>query len=410
MLLTADDFLAHFRLQNISYEEFCERLSVLDISDKSGQFAVRSGIDDFVKKVSKKDDRKSRLDHYKRVMYRLLVTDAQSVLLWWYDKYLSIRNPISHYFSVPASLPSSGIYDGRHKSAYGRICKNINFSEFYSTKKLYENDSEYCLGLMKAAFEDFKIRNSMVCPAFFDHVCSTTDNYDQFWADFMMGANKPTVFNPVVYRSIVDTLLSGDVLFAPVMGWNAYQLAFYETRFSKFVSTDVIPSVIENGNRLHTLYAENEKFSLVQSNKSIDLYLCPSEDLKNTNFLHKYEGCVDGILFSPPYFDLELYQGEDQSAVRYKNYSEWLTRYWEETILLCTQSMKAGARMAYVISNYTNAAKEVVHISEDTSAVASRHLRLIDRKKLKWSAIGGSRQAKKTRNGNYEDIWVYEKA
>jgi len=54
--------------------------------------------------------------------------------------------------------------------------------------------------------------------------------------------------------------------------------------------------------------------------------------------------------------------------------------------------------------------KEVVCISEDTSDIAARHLRLVDRKRLKWSAIGGSRQAKKTRNGNYEDIWVYEKA
>jgi len=410
MLLTSNDFLAHFRLQNISYEEFCERLSVLDISDRSGQFAVRSGIDDFVEKVSKKDDRKSRLDHYKRVMYRLLVTDAQSVLLWWYDKYLSIRNPILHYFSVPSSVPNGDIYDGRHKSAYGRICKNINFSEFYNTKKLYENDSEYCLGLMKAAFEEYKIRNSMVCPAFFDHVCSTADNYDQFWADFMMGANKPSVFNPVVYRSIVDTILSGEILFAPVMGWNAYQLAFYNTNFAKFVSTDVISSVIENGNKLHSLYTETDNHLLLPSNKNVDLYLCPSEDLKHTDFLDKYEGAVDGILFSPPYFDLELYQGEQQSSVLYKSYTEWLTKYWEETIMLCSRSMRRGARLAYVVSNYTNAAKEVVRISEDTSEIAARHLRLVDRKRLKWSAIGGSRQAKKTRNGNYEDIWVYEKA
>jgi hypothetical protein len=125
--------------------------------------------------------------------------------------------------------------------------------------------------------------------------------------------------------------------------------------------------------------------------------------------MQKYEGCVDGILFSPPYFDLELYQGEDQSAVRYKNYNEWLTQYWEQTILLCAQSMRAGARMAYVISNYTNAAKQIVNISEETSLISSRHLKLVDKKSLKWSAMGGSRQAKKTRNGNYEDIWVYEK-
>jgi hypothetical protein len=29
--------------------------------------------------------------------------------------------------------------------------------------------------------------------------------------------------------------------------------------------------------------------------------------------------------------------------------------------------------------------------------------------KVQWSAIAGSRQAKKTRDGNFEDLWLFEK-
>jgi len=403
------DFLSLFRLQKISYDEFCSKISILDIMDTSGNFAVRSSLDDFIHKVSKTDDRKNRLDEFKQKLYRILVTDAEQALEYWYSKYCSVSEPLDHYFQIPSILPvTDGNFDGRINAGYGRICKNINMIEFYSTKKLYENDSEYCLGLIKAAFEDFKIRNSIACPAFFDRLCND-GGYGTFWTNFMIGANKPSVFNPSVYLSMLDSLFHGETLFAPVSGWNAYQFAFYSSKFRHFVTTDVIPSVVENGRWLQTEYERYQRSRLIQDNKTSHHYLCPSQRLNDTDFLDLYRGKVDAVLFSPPYFDLEIYSSGEQSIVDHADYSDWLVSYWERTIETCVDSMKRGSRLGFVISNYTNKQKQKTTISEDMAAIVKRHLNPIACHRVQWSAIAVSRQAKKTRGGNYENLWLYEK-
>ena len=115
------------------------------------------------------------------------------------------------------------------------------------------------------------------------------------------------------------------------------------------------------------------------------------------------------MLFSPPYFDLEIYDSENQSLTNFPNYRDWLIGYWEETVKLCKTVMKPGARFGFVISNYRNSDKVMTTISQDMRDVVQRHLTLVDHYRVQWSAMGGSRQAKKTRGGNFEDLWLFEK-
>ena len=72
--------------------------------------------------------------------------------------------------------------------------------------------------------------------------------------------------------------------------------------------------------------------------------------------------------------------------------------------------MRRKARLGFVISNYVNKDKIMTSISEDMMRIASSHLDVIGRYRVKWSAISGSRQSMKTRNGNYEDLWLLEKS
>ena len=138
----------------------------------------------------------------------------------------------THIIKHTMSDLDDDIFAGRTNSKYGKICKNINFVNFYNTKKLYTNDSEYTFGLMRVMFEDFKLRNSLVGPAFFDHICKYNGDASQFWLDFMIGANRASIFNPATYNGILNSVFSGKTLFAPVMGWNAYQLGFYGSNFT----------------------------------------------------------------------------------------------------------------------------------------------------------------------------------
>jgi hypothetical protein len=412
LIFTEQEFIQQFNLPTITFADFCNKISVLNVMDRSGSFVVKSDLDSFVNRVSKKDDRKQRLNLYKQNLYKILVTDAKATLSAWFNRYGKLNDPVTHYFKIPdANILSNDTFAGRTNSKYGKICKNINFVNFYNTKKLYTNDSEYTFGLMKVMFEDFKIRNSLVGPAFFDHICKYDNDASQFWFDFMIGCNRASIFNPATYKGILDEVFTGETLFAPVMGWNAYQIAFYNSKFKNFIATDVIPDVVENGKLLHdewTTYSNNSLF--VMPEKTIDLYLCPSEKLdERHNFISKYKESVDAVLLSPPYFDLEIYPSDDQSFESFPNYQSWLKGYWEETVKLVVEVMKPGARFGFVISNYVNREKVMTTISEDMRDVVLKYLPLYKQYRVQWSAISGSRQAKKTRNGNFEDLWVFEK-
>jgi hypothetical protein len=412
LIFTEQDFLNQFNLPTVTFQEFCDKICVLDVMDRSGSFVVRSDLDTFIDRVSKKDDRKQRLAQYKQNLYKILVTDAKSTLSSWFNRYGELKDPVDFYFNIPnANILNNDIFAGRTNSKYGKICKNINFVNFYNTKKLYTNDSEYTFGLMKVMFEEFKVRNSLVGPAFFDHICKYTGDASQFWLDFMIGANRASIFNPATYKGILEEVFKGETLFAPVMGWNAYQIAFYNSNFKNFIATDVIPDVFTNGRLLHNEWNQYSDKSLFElGTKNVDLYLCPSEELdKRHGFISKYKEQVDAILLSPPYFDLEIYPSDDQSFTNFPDYNSWLKGYWEETVKLCVEVMKPDAKFGFVISNYTNRNKQEVLISEDMRDVVLKYLKLDKHYRVQWSAISGTRQAKKTRAGNFEDLWVFTK-
>lgn len=418
MITTFDKLLDEIKLQTVSFDDFCKQISILDISDKSGTFKVRSDIHEFIKRVAIKDTdtRTDRLTLYLEKLYQMLVIDAEKSLYQWYERYVALPNEVAFYLDLPEGNCLTGdTFMGMTNSKYGRLSKNLNFEDFYNTKKLYTNDSEYVLGLLKAMYERFHIRNSLAGPAFFDHICKIEDNYNQIWTDFMMGANKASVFNPYTYKSILDTVFEGDTLFAPVMGWNSYQQAFYSSKFTHFVATDVIPSVVDNGKWLQTQFDNkpstpfSELFDIENTEKTTDLYLCPSEHLDTKhNFSEKYKNKVDAVLFSPPYFDLEIYPSADQSFDCYPNYNDWLENYWAETVKLCKSVMKPTAKFGFVISNFRTKDKTERNISQDMHDVVSRYLKFDKHYKVRWSAMSGSRQAKKQRDGNFEDLWVFK--
>lgn len=412
LIFTEQDFLSLFNLPKPTFEDFCANVQILDISDKSGTFKVRQDLDSFISRVAKKDNRGSRLDLYKQKLYQILVTDADNTLKAWFKSQGALPEDLKFYFNIPnENILSDDVFAGRTNAKYGKICKNINFLNYYNTKKWYAQDSEYVFGLLKVMMEEFKLRNSLAGPAFFDQICKYDGDPGDFWRAFMVGANRPSTFNPATYKGILDSLYEGETLFAPVMGWNAYQLGFYSSKFKKFIATDVIPDVVDNGHLLHQEFLNYKDTSLFEvDDKEVDLYLCPSEQLDaRFNFIEKYKNQIDAVLLSPPYFDLEIYDSEDQSFTNFPNYQDWLVGYWEETVKLCKAVMKPGAKFGFVISNYRNANKEVTTISQDMRDVVQKHLTQIGHYRVQWSAMGGSRQAKKTRGGNFEDLWLFTK-
>ena len=217
----------------------------------------------------------------------------------------------------------------------------------------------------------------------------------------MFGANTASIFNPHTYYSILTQHFSGEILFAPVMGWNAYHIGFHNSGFKHLLTTDVIPSVVSNTKKLNDLYERN---TIIPHEKTVDAYCCPSEKLYSHLPTH-YTTSVDAVLFSPPYYNLEIYNSSEQSFFNYSDYSDWLESYWFETLRLCHYLMKSKARIGFVISNY----RDNEWFCDDMSEVASRVFQEEEISYIEWSSIKRSREAKKTRDGNYERLYLFSK-
>ena len=132
--------------------------------------------------------------------------------------------------------------------------------------------------------------------------------------------------------------------------------------------------------------------------------MLPSEKLYSHLPTH-YTTSVDAVLFSPPYYNLEIYNSSEQSFFNYSDYSDWLESYWFETLRLCHYLMKPKARIGFVISNY----RDNEWFCDDMSEVASRVFQEEEISYIEWSSIKRSREAKKTRDGNYERLYLFSK-
>ena len=153
------------------------------------------------------------------------------------------------------------------------------------------------------------------------------------------------------------------------MGWSSYAKGFVESPdVVEYVGTDVIPDVCKKTKQL-----------LKNFEIKSDIYCKPSEDLyKSKVFLKKYKAHFDVVFFSPPYYRLELYQSDNQSTTRYKDYQDWLTKYWESTIKLCHHVLENDGKMCYILSDYgSKNSSQKFDLVEDMNNIAKKYFQFV---------------------------------
>lgn len=419
--ITEQEFIASFKFRkNVTYKQFAKELSFLRSSATS--FSDTISAYDYLTK-NKAHDRLERLPIFTKNLYKMLVLEPEEFLGTWFRHFGTMTEDLSYYFQMPNNLIYSGgdsAFQGNANAKYGRICRQLNFEALYKTKKtnnvkvIYQNYA--VIDMLHAMFEKFVLGCEVPTPIIFDKVCSLSDpkdGYFKFWKFLMTFFPKPSILNPYTYREILNTLFEGETVFAPCMSWNSPQLAFYSTNFNHFISTDVITSVIENGKTLHLDWEKwnSSRGILFPENKTIDLYCCPSEQLQARHgFIDKYRNKVDAVLFCPPYFDLEVYSSPEQSIDSFPSYEDWLRGYWEETVKTAEAVMKTGARFGFIVSNYKDINQSWIHVSDDMGKVCKKYFQLVKKYKIMWSSFENkSKEGKKHDDGNFEDLWLFEK-
>ena len=159
---------------------------------------------------------------------------------------------------------------------------------------------------------------------------------------------RSSIMNPTIPFSVSTHMTKPFNVFTPTLGWSSYLYGMMSNPLLKhYVGVDVLKNVCQT---TKSIASENK----IKSN----IYCHPSEDLlKSKSFLKTYDDYFDFVFFSPPYYQLEMYEGEQQSTTRYKSYEEWLDGYWRQTMKLCHHVLKDDHRMYYIISGYKNKSK-----------------------------------------------------
>ena len=159
-------------------------------------------------------------------------------------------------------------------------------------------------------------------------------------------------------------------VFSPTLGWTSYAYGFLECPMvTEYVATDVIENVCR---KTREFCQQNYSY------KKTQIYCEPSENLyENRAFMKKYSTHFDIVFFSPPYYELELYPGKDQSTAMYTSYEEWLANYWAITVELCWHVLKKGGRMCYILSSYgcsgsAKCANSEIDILKDMNAIVAQ--------------------------------------
>ena len=415
LIVSFDDFLDSLELEpKIDFDTYSNQLGVLYTNyarlnmDAVTKPASRYNVRNFILKYGKADFRYYVTEQFIESCYDMFVKNREDTLYDWYSHYIEIDSLKSGINFSVVPCKSKNYFDGTLNSDTSRILRNINYKTLYSTKRLHKNDFQDCQSILKCLFKWHLLRNSFVGPASFNFFLDK--NMTSIWSSVMSTISKPSIFNPNTYASILNTVFEGKNLFAPTMGWNSYQLAYYQTNFEQFVATDVISDVVENGVELHNFYESMKNPFLDYGNKDVVLYDCPSEKLQsNFNFCDEYKNNFDAVLFGPPCFKFEIYTGDQQSVTNYETYTDWLRNYWKPTLEICADVMKPGAKLGFVVRDYSDYFGYNYMLSLDMTKLAEEVFGKTKSYKIKLSQMKTKRSPKKLALGNYETLCVYEK-
>lgn len=351
-------------------------------------------LSDFCKELKDGDYRKDKFPEYARMLYDFYIRDFELLVKKWYEETISVDkkrvgDPLR--FKV-ATIPENEIIegfsiDGKQGSHTGRVLKNIFFEDiFINTKKINSYDKATMLTIF---------RDMLKCEANITIVVLESSirfyknrDYDMYFALLRGVSTKASIFPPYVYATLLNSVFPrGKKVFSPVLSWGSPVLGFANSQYEELVGVDVIPHVVDKCRELHS-ESETQRNPFFDDPKTATFYCCPSEKLdERHDFSNRYKEYFDLVYSSPPYYDLELYVGGEQSWEQYKTYDEWLEKYWQRTVETCYNVLKVGGIFSFAIVPEYKRGKDTIQISNDLATIAAKYFRKEKLINIQWSGF-----------------------
>jgi len=276
---------------------------------------------------------------------------------------MSLRVKSTHY-AIDNVLPpmKNKEMNNNEQPLYKNFIRNIHMLDILqNTKSGIENIPTY-MDVLKDLYLRNIIDYKILTPSSLFYM-----NEGRLGSVFSSYYFRASIMNPYLVYSLNKSVLKGTRIFTPTLGWSSYCYGFLECpEVVEYVGTDVIPNVCTTTARFAKDHSPKKK---------IEIYCKPSEQLfKTKSFLKKYENHFDVVFFSPPYFKLEIYDGEKQSTSLYANYEDWLQKYWDATIQLCKHVLQPGGRLCYIVSGYgSDTSSDNYDLVEDMNKITKKY-------------------------------------
>lgn len=229
-------------------------------------------------------------------------------------------------------------------------------------------------------------------------------NYNNFFYLFQQYQPKASILNPFTVYWLLQNVFKGKTLFTPVLSWSSYLTAFFHSDYNYYVGVDVIPRVCERAQSLVGYYRTLKPNNI---NKEVEIYCQPSESLLHSpDFLERFDQFFDTVLWCPPYFNMEIYEGEEQSINLYPDYQQWLNKYYKATVQLCYRVTPKGALIGIIMNDYYLLDGSFYPLIKDFHAVTDQYFTLVNVIEL----INRTSPLRVNKKNRTEKLFIYIKA
>ena len=361
MYITLQEWLNIFKSPKINFQNFKKSVK------------VRKNNGDILKLSSYKT---LPIPFYKKI-YSIMVLDKEKYLINFYNKSLKIIEN-----NYPICLKNNKFIQ------YKNIIRNLYYKEILQETNTIQPNTRNYLDVIIDLFKNNIIDYKLLTPSVMKYI--QNNSIGPMLSGLFFRAS---IMNPIIPYSLSTHMNYKFKVLTPTLGWSSYLTGMLQNKnMIEYVGIDVIPKVCDTTRQL-----------ALQNNLKNEIFCVPSEDLyTNKSFMTKYTNYFDFIFFSPPYYELELYKGEEQSTNRYENYEEWLEKYWRTTIKLCKKCIKKDRLLIYILSGY-KLKNNYINLEEDMNNITKEEgFLFIDGINMVGSNVNFTKH-----RGSNEIIWIF---
>ena len=194
---------------------------------------------------------------------------------------------------------------------------------------------------------------------------------------FRLGLGQPAVNFPALTAKLLYEYytehIDGDVIvYDPSSGWGGRILgAMCTNRKLHYIGTDPNPDNVGRYESVAEFYnthcIQDNPFWGDREKNTYSVFTNGSEEIYNEPNFKKYEGQVDFVFTSPPYFNREQYsQDENQSFKKFSAYEDWRDNFLKPTLTTAYKMLKDDRYICWNIAGIKVGSDKFIPLEQDS--------------------------------------------